>query len=251
MSQQFTDYVVIWTFVFVITLLVVVFLPRRYCSGLVNGDETNSLPALMVVLTVIMALMGWGACYQQGAKFIPSVAQAYESLWLVGVEFVSVKVLVAYFGVGLVWTFVHFSIYARRLGQRYVTLRDSWLIENSVTMDTLTDKQKAAFSENVFPAVKSGMHFAGDFPLRPFQQKRFFCSNLLLWPVTVAFYLLEDLVVDVARAIWFAVRNRVYAYWAAGMTQYLADGQLCQAFQADMDASAAEQAKFKEKGKKA
>ncbi|RQR65519.1 hypothetical protein DIE18_03460 [Burkholderia sp. Bp9125] len=56
----------------------------------------------------------------------------------------------------------------------------------------------------------------------------------MLWPLTLVTYLLGDLVVDVARSVWFALRDWIHRRWATGMTEYLEDDALCRAHLAQL-----------------
>jgi len=149
----------------------------------------------------------------------------------------SAAVAGGYVAAGLVWAVVHFWLYARRLGQQYVMERDAWLVENGLTsLEGLTREQRKSF-DKVLAAVKSSMLYEGDFPLRPLQQKRFFAANVLLWPVTLLFYLLADVVLDVARHVSFVLRTWIQRRWESGMAGYLADDALCRAKLAEYQAA--------------
>lgn len=156
----------------------------------------------------------WGLLneYQKNPGLIPVIAFA------------------VYFALGLAWAIGHFWLYARRLGHLYVLERDAWLRARG--LKSLADLPKEAHAEfqAVLEKVKSKMHYEGDFPLQPLQQKRFFVANLMLWPVTLLYYLLGDVTVDVARYIWFAFRGYITKRWEAQMGLYLADDARCQEF---------------------
>ncbi|KWU26444.1 hypothetical protein [Burkholderia cenocepacia] len=149
----------------------------------------------------------------------------------------SIAIAGGYVAAGLVWAVVHFWLYARRLGQQYVMERDAWMRENGVsTLEGLAREQRKSF-DKVLAAVKSSMLYEGDFPLRPLQQKRFFAANVLLWPVTLLFYLFADLVLDVARYVSFVLRTWIQRRWESGMAEYLADDALCRAKLAEYQAA--------------
>jgi hypothetical protein len=135
--------------------------------------------------------------------------------------------LVGYFFAGFAWAVMHFWIYARRLGQRYVLERDIWLRERHLkSLEGLTQEQRDDF-DSVVNLVEAEMVYPGDFPLRPLQQKRFFAANLTLWPMTLFVYLLGDMALDVARQIWFMLRSWIWRRWVCGMSEYFADDALC------------------------
>lgn len=137
----------------------------------------------------------------------------------------------AYLVVGAIWAIAHFWLYARRLGHLYVLERDNWLsAQGGGPLEQLSNAQKAEFTKTVIGAVKEKMLYVGDFPLRPFQQKRFFTGNVLMWPATLGWYLLADLVCDIARSIWFALRRWVHAKWSVGMTEYIDDDGICRGY---------------------
>ena len=149
-------------------------------------------------------------------------------------------ILAGYGVAGLAWTIAYFWIYARRLGQQYVMERDGWMRTNNLSsLEGLTQAQRKSFKQ-VLEAVQAEMLYDGDFPLRPLQQKRFFAANLTLWPVTLLVYLVGDMALDVARQIWFAMRNWIHSRWEKGMAEYLADDALCRARMAAFKASAQE-----------
>ncbi|KVP39676.1 hypothetical protein [Burkholderia ubonensis] len=146
----------------------------------------------------------------------------------------ALAIVSAYVVAGIVWAVVYFWLYARRLGQQYVQERDSWMRDNDLkSLEGLTPAKRKEFSK-VLNKVKEGMLYEGDFPLRPLQQKRFFAANLMLWPATLLCYLIGDMALDVARHIWFALRNWIRRYWEKGMAEYLADDALCRARLAEM-----------------
>lgn len=136
-------------------------------------------------------------------------------------------ILAGYFAAGLAWAVVYFWLYARRLGQQYVLERDTWMREHGLTsLEGLKPAMRKEFTV-VVDKVKAQMFYIGDFPLRPLQQKRFFAAHLTLWPVTLLCYLIGDMALDVARYVWFALRNWIHRYWERGMAEYLGDEALC------------------------
>jgi hypothetical protein len=193
----------------------------------------------------LVAIFWWVPAYmtQHGAAnlnvpgFWPAVLQMLrtERAWLhAGLMPV---ILGGYFAVGLVWAVVYFWVYARRMGHLYVAERDAWLARAGVaSLDSLSAEQKLKF-RTVLETVKRQMLYRGEFPLRPFQQKRFFTANLVLWPLTLACYLVGDLVVDIARSVWFALRNWIHAQWRAGMAEYLEDELTCCEYDASLAAA--------------
>lgn len=134
----------------------------------------------------------------------------------------------AYVVVGGLWALIHFWLYARRLGLRYVRERDAWMQGQKLqSLDKLGPESRESFQKCVIVNVQNAMYYCGDFPLKAKQQKRFFAANLLCWPATLSYYLLSDLVVDVAARLWRVFRSRIHHTWTVGMAEYLADDALC------------------------
>ncbi|MBK3780225.1 hypothetical protein G3A43_08140 [Paraburkholderia aspalathi] len=212
------------------------FLPDRHRSELWGDGGLIGLAMwLLVIFWWTPAYMSQtGASHFDVPGFWPAVWETLgrEKAWLHGG--LMPLILGAYLVLGVVWAVVHFWIYARRLGQLYVLERDTWLAKEGVaSLDDLTDEQKLGIGK-VFEKVRKSMLYKGDFPLRPFQQKRFFTANVILWPVSLLCYLLGDLVVDVARSIWFALRKWVHARYVAGMGEYREDDVICRAYAAEL-----------------
>lgn len=133
-----------------------------------------------------------------------------------------------YLVVGLVWSVAYFGIYARRLGQQYILARDAWLQANGVAdLGALSPEQIDAYKKAIQTEMHSHLLYEGDFPLNPFQQKRFFLGSASVWPISMLIYFVGDLLRDVAQAVWFAIRDTVHAYWASHMALALADQALC------------------------
>lgn len=140
-----------------------------------------------------------------------------------------VPIVVGYPVIGTVWAIVYFWLYARRLGQCYVQERDGWLSRHAYQrIEDIPAERHDEFKTDVLGVVQSKMIYQVDFPLRTLQQKRFFVGNFMWWPVTIAVYLLSDLVTDMARTIWFALREVIHRHWVTGMPQYLEDDAYCQ-----------------------
>jgi hypothetical protein len=172
---------------------------------------------------------------------LPTGAAASGNFWVWLTEFhnrsraFGVVLLSLYVGAGLVWAIVHFWLYARRLGQFYVMERGSWLqARNRSNLDGLSADERKDFQQ-VLAKVKTEMLYDGEFPLQPLQQKRFFIANAVLWPVTLAWYLFADMSVDVARYVWFALRNWVHRRWEEGMADYLSDDKLAREYLAALN----------------
>jgi len=183
--------------------------------------------------------IAWGAWAQDGADRAAFVQAAHVSAQAADAVLASVFVPVsvaAYLAVGVLWAMLHFWLYARRLERVYVLERELWLREHhAATVDTLSVTQWEAGFEAVIRKVKAAMLYRGDFPLLPLQQKRFLLTNVLGWPLTLAVYLVGDLMRDVAQSIWFALRDWVHRRWAAGMAQYRIDDTLCHEYLAHVD----------------
>lgn len=251
MNWVFELLIPLWPVVFFLAAATSLFMPDRYRPAQTDEDEVVHWSALCVLLWVV-AIFWWVPAYmtQHGASdfnvsgFWLAVKQTLlsERTWLKAGR--TPLYLGGYFVTGLVWAVVYFWVYARRLGHLYVAERDAWLARTGVkSLDGLSAEQKLKF-RTVIETVKKQMHYRGDFPLRPFQQKRFFSANLVLWPLTLACYMFGDLVVDVARSVWFALRNWIHAQWVAGMAEYHEDEVLCREFDA---ALAARQPEMKDK----
>lgn len=244
MNPIFNIMIPLWPAAILFALLVTLFLPdrhwRRIGAATTDGEIERGTPCLLLwalaALWFLPAYMATpGAAQFDAPTFWPAV-HAQLGAQRVLLESVAAPALLAAYGaIGVVWAVVYFFLYARRLGQRYVMERDLWLREEGVdSLDGLTDAQRRRFQE-VIDAVRAEMLYRGDFPLRPLQQKRFFVSNVVLWPLTLVSYLLGDLVVDVARSVWFALRNWIHARWAAGMVEYLEDDALCRGYRAQLE----------------
>ena len=239
MNSIFNIMIPLWPVVILFALMVTLFLPDRHWRLLGartdSGELERMTPCLLLwaiaALWFLPAYMATpGAPQFDAPTFWPAV-HAQLSAQRVLLESIAAPALLAAYGtIGMVWAVVYFWLYARRLGQRYVMERDLWLREEGVdSLDGLTDAQRRRFQE-VLDAVRAQMLYRGDFPLRPLQQKRFFVSNVVLWPLTLVTYLLGDLVVDVARSVWFALRGWIHGCWVVGMTEYLEDDALCRAY---------------------
>lgn len=135
-------------------------------------------------------------------------------------------VMAAYAALGLIWSTLHFWLYAKRLGQTYVLARDQWLTANGKASVADLDAAQRKQFETVIAKVKSRMHYEGDFPLKVLQQKRFFAGNVLFWPVTLLIYILWDLLRDVALNVVYALRDQVSKWWASAMRTYELDTEI-------------------------
>lgn len=215
--------------VFIVTSL---FTPDRY------GRYTGALLATAGSLLLLAAAANLPGYFEP----LPTGAAAAGNFWVKVDAFCkqsgSLPSIVggAYLLAGLIWAVSHFTLYARRLGQMYVLERDCWMQEHELaSLEGLSSDLRTDF-QKVLEKVKAKMLYTGDFPLRPFQQKRMFVGNVLLWPATLAFYLLSDFAMDAARYIWFAVRGYVQRRWEHGMAEYLADDALCKSFLSNVKA---------------
>ncbi|MEX3983851.1 hypothetical protein AB4Y45_33235 [Paraburkholderia sp. EG287A] len=244
MNSAFNFVISLWPAVVLVVAATTILMPDRYRMRTDSDDDCWSI---VVTLLWLVALFWWVPAYmtQHGASdfnvpgFWPAVLQTLRSerAWVhAGLMPVFLGV---YFVVGLTWAVVYFWLYARRLGHVYVVERDAWLARVGVrSLEGLSAEQKLKFRA-VIGAVQKQMLYRGDFPLRPFQQKRFFTGNLVLWPLTLVCYLLGDLVVDVARSVWFALRNWIHVKWVAGMAEYHEDEVICREYDAAVTAEAA------------
>jgi hypothetical protein len=183
---------------------------------------------LLVLSTPHKGDVGAIAWSQMGGIYSEAAAQV-TAPW-------AITAAVAYAVGGLGWAITYFWLYARRLGLKYVMERDLWLQANNLdTLEGLSSEQRKDFTKSVLDRVKGVMLYEGDFPLRAWQQKRFFGANLTFWPATMLCYFVGDFAMDVARRVWFALRNRIHGLWVKGMAEYIADDALCAAFQKKLE----------------
>lgn len=225
---------------FLLALVASVFVPDRLISKRDNDAEKfiTALWSLAFLWALVPVTLVLSAAHKGdiGAITLSSIETIFAeaAAGLTGV--LSVTDLAIYTIAGFTWTVVHFWLYARRLGLKYVMERDLWLqTKNLKSLEGLTQEQRASFTSEVVQKVKESMLYDGDFPLRTLQQKRFFVANLTFWPATLLFYVIGDFAVDVARRVWFSLRKRIHRYWEAAMSEYIADGALCEAFQTKLD----------------
>lgn len=216
-------------FLFVsLALATYVVYPRK--ARQLDIDVMSRVDTVMFWLGVISASMFAWALYENWSTVNASLeAVRLISLGRHVLGDAFVPLALGYPVIGTVWAIVYFWLYARRLGQSYVQERDSWLSRHAYQrIEDIPSERHEEFKTDVLGLVQSKMIYPGDFPLRTLQQKRFFVGNFMWWPVTIAVYLLSDLVTDIARSIWFAFREMIHRHWVAGMPQYLADDAYCQ-----------------------
>lgn len=225
---------------FLLALAASVFVPDRLVSKPDSATETliSRLWAVAILWAVIPAPLMLTVEHKGdiGAIKLAAIEAIFAEAAAELSGPLSAAYAVAYAIVGLAWTVLHFWLYARRLGLKYVMERDHWLQGNNLkSLEGLTSEQRESFTTQVTDKVKESMLYQGDFPLRTLQQKRFFIANITFWPATLLFYLLADFAVDVARRVWFTFRNHIHRYWESAMAEYIADEALCAVFQAKLD----------------
>jgi hypothetical protein len=227
--HQFTQTIILlWPVLAMVALMGLFFVPDRIQSARSGVAVPIFVAAalfwwVVIWLTLSVPYKGDFDRVEFWATVLPvwrAAAHGFKTPW-------ALAGLVGYVVAGFVWAVAYFWIYARRLGQRYVLERDIWLRDHGLTsLQALTAEQRVKF-DTVVSRVRNEMVYPGDFPLRPLQQKRFFAANLTLWPVTLLVYLVGDMALDVARQIWFVLRNWIWRRWVSGMSEYFADDALC------------------------
>lgn len=209
---------------------------RKYAPEVGEEDEIRGGFSILLLIVWVAVILWPSPAYMStpGAKTLDGQGAFWRQVWVTLGNDVSWVHAVAfgyasllYIFAGVVWAIVYFWLYARRLGHIYVIERDAWMARQGVErLENLTEVQRGEFS-SVIVAVQRSMVYYVDFPLRAFQQKRFFVSNCLLWPLTLAWYLLSDWVVDIARGIWFALRHWIHRKYQEGMVEFIGDDTLC------------------------
>jgi hypothetical protein len=227
--QHFTDIIILlWPAITVATVMAVLFMPTRARAGWggIAGAVLFTAAVLWGVFIEFLLTVPYRGDFDH-VEFWASVSHVWKPVIAHITAPWAVTAMVSYFVVGFAWAVAYFWLYARRLGRRYVLERDIWLRAHQRTsLEGLTAELRLKF-DTVVATVKKEMIYAGDFPLRPLQQKRFFAANLLLWPMTVLAYLVGDMALDVARHTWFRLRNWVLQRWEKGMPEFFADEALC------------------------
>jgi hypothetical protein len=237
---EITKFVVVaWPVLIALAVLSTLFMPDQAMRerDSAAGTLVERLWTLAVVWFIVMLLvLSFPHKGDITAIVWKPMGDTYANVWASLTTGWAATYLALYAGAGLAWAITYFWLYARRLGLKYVMERDLWMqAHNLKTLEGVTAEQRKDFAEQVVQKVKVAMLYEGDFPLRSWQQKRFFGANLTLWPATLTWYFVGDFAMDIGRQVWFAFRNRIHRYWEKAMSEYLEDEALCHLVKARQD----------------